>query len=274
MTFRAVPHPRRFWLWLGVAGGGLVLAGVFLLLARADFSPRVYVGWLVWGAALILFAMYAYRVWALDRLRYTVTRDALRIRWGVSTFVVPMAEVGAVRNGRVEGAPDGGAWWRWPALYVGRDEAQPREWILFSTCPPEQTVYLCGPRLCVGLSPQDSARFVEAINRRRALGPNRSLAIGWEHPRVVRWRLWQDSWALAGLLVSLVMVILLWGEAAMRPEFPRMMRLARLGTLLLLLNWAWGALLYVRERVLALALWWGGSLVLVILLLGLWMGGV
>ena len=270
MTFPALPIPRRGALWAILVGGWGLLGGAALFLTRQPFSFPTYLGGLAVLAFLILWAMCTYRALALTRLRYAVDRDALRVRWGWSTFVVPMGAIREVyKPGRL--TPERSSpWWRWPALHVWAHREGGRTWYLFGTRPPSDLWFFCGAGFCVGISPADGERLLREVNRRRALGVNRHVPLGWVHPRVARWRFWQDTYALLGWLAGLVFLLLLWGEAARRAELPTPLRMAELGTFLLGVDWLLGLVLYRRERLAALALWWAGSSVLAVLLLGLW----
>ncbi len=270
MTFSSLPHRQRGNLWTALVTGWMVIAAIVFFLARQPFSLVTYLGWLMVVAFLAIWGLCTYRAFALERLQYSLDRDALRVRWGWSTFVIPMQEIRHVhRPGNLRGIPLS-PWWHWPARHVWIRQTDGRAWYLFGTRPPEQMWFFCGDDFCVGISPADGEGLLRELNRRRALGVNRALARGWRHPRVARWRFWQDGYALAGWLAGVLFLVLLWGEAARRAELSRPLRLAELGTFTLMVDWLLGAVLYRRERPAALALWWAGSALLATLILGLW----
>ncbi len=270
MTFRALPAQHRGNLWTTIVAGWVVLLLVVVFLTQQPFSLPVYLGWLAVLAALVAWGIATYRAVALMRLQYTVDRDALRVRWGWSTFVVPMSEIREVyRPGRLSDIP-APPWWRWPALHVWARAEGERVWYMFGTRDVSNLWFFCGPGFCVGISPTDGEALLKEVNRRRALGANRRLTLGWEHPRVARWRFWQDTYALLGWLAGFVFLAFLWGEAARRAELPTPRRLAELGTLLLAVDWLLGLAFYRRERLASLILWWTGGGMLAVLLIGLW----
>ncbi len=270
MTFAAVPAPHRYrWVvFLALIGGGVLLGGWFVV--QQPFSLFTYLLGLGVVVLALTLAYLFYRLLALALLRYEVDRDALRVRWGWSTFVVPMHEIQAVYPpGRLQPLPSS-PWWTWPARHVWTRDVEGRTWYMFGTQPPEHMWLFWGQDFCLGISPRDGERMLREVNRRRALGVNRRLRRGWQRPGLARWRFWSDTYALLGWLAGLVFLLLLWGEVARRAELLTPWRLAQLGTLLLGIDWVLGLLLYRRERLAALALWWAGSALLVVLLLGLW----
>lgn len=270
MTFPALPARHRGFLWTALFVGWIVLLLSAVFLVRQPFSFPSYLGWLGVLFLSILWGIFTYRAAALMRLQYTVDRDALRVRWGWSTFVVPMGEITEVYPpGRLSDLPPS-PWWRWPAPHVWSRAEGDRAWYMFGTRAASELWFFCGSGFCVGISPIDGEALLKEVNRRRALGVNRRLTLGWQHPRVVRWRFWQDTYTLLGGLAGLVFLALLWGEAARRSALPTPQRIAGLGSLLLIVDWLLGLALYRRERLATLILWWAGSAVLAVLLLGLW----
>lgn len=270
MTFRPLPPLKRFYDWGALVAGWLVLFLLVTLWSQRPFSFTTYIGWLALIALGIVWGLLTYRAVALARMRYSVDRNALRVRWGWSTLVVPMPEIIEVhRPGSVE-PPSSASWWRWPAPHVWRRKDGERTWYAFATRPLSEAWIFCGADVCLAISPEDGEALLREVNRRRALGANRRLALGWEHPRLARWRIWQDTYALLGWLAGVVFLVLIWGEAARRADLPTPQRLAELSTLVLAVDWILGLIAYRRERLAALLLWWTGSVVLAVLLIGLW----
>ncbi len=272
MTFPATRPPRwRIWgtgvmcLWLGWAAGWGVLGSL-------PFSLSAYLAWLAWSVAGAGLLVVTYRLWALLRLRYTVTRDGITVHWGWSAFFVPMHALQDVRSGPKVNLHK--RWWRWPALYVGHMRVRARDIYGFGTLPWDEALSLCGPRVCVVLTPADRAAFLTALNQRRRLGPTRNRPLGWSHPAFFRWSLWRDAPALGALVGLIVLLLVLWGEVAARGVAPGSHRMLTLATLMTLGDGLLGGGLYPRHRWAALLLWWGGVTIVGILLLALWTGGL
>ena len=268
--FPSRPFPHRRYMWAGVLLFWPLLIAFALWWARRPFSLITYLGWLFFGVMFIGGIWYTYRVWALERLAYSVNRDGVYIRWGGATFVLPMRYIEDVFHGLPQGEGPVPSRWMWPAIFTWFGEHGGKRWYIFASAPWSHVLFLCGQDVCVGLSPRDEAAFIRAVNERRQLGPNRDLSLGWRLPLVARWRIWQDSVALVAWASGIILLTLLWGEAAIRLDMPRILWMARLGSFVYLVDWILGIFLYRRERLAGVILWWGGSAVLALLLIGLW----
>ncbi len=270
ITFKPLSPLRSGYVRAALIVGWLLLLFAISLWVKRPFSFITYLGGLVLLGLVVLWGVVTYRALALKRLAYTIDRNALRVRWGWSTLVVPMPDITHVyRPGKVQ-SPRAFAWWRWPAPHVWTYAEEGRTWYFLATRAPDDLWFFCGDDFCVGLSPEDGEALVREVNRRRALGPSQRLRFGWVPPRPARWRIWQDVYALLGWLGGVVFLVLIWGEAARRADLPTPRRLAELATLVFAADWLLGMIAYRRERLAALLLWWGGSIVLAVLLIGLW----
>jgi len=272
MTFDALPARYQKWAWLGFLGASTVAVAGGLLLVHQSLTLLTYTAWIAWGLWVLGVVFYGYRLWALHRLAYHVNRDGVYVRWGHSTFVLPMAEMHSVHPPGEKPLDFPARWWRWPALYVGEELASGRRVRCFATVPVDQQWLLCGDTACLGVSPRDGQRLLLEMNRRRGLGPNRSLASGWRRPRLWRWRFWEDGTAVLSLLANALVLVLLWGEATARGREGQAQLLVGMTTLLVGLNVLLGILFYRRHRFLTLILWSSAVIVQLIILLRFWVG--
>lgn len=271
LKFDPLPAKNRGLLWGGVVLGAGVLIALGWYTVHRPFSFTAYLLGLGWFLLAVLWVVYTYRVWALERLRYEVDRNGLYVRWGWATFTLPMPMMEEVHPpGLSLSLPQ--RWWQWPASYVGRWDVGEKKLFLFSSRPVEEMWFFCGPQVCVGVSPQDGQGLVKALNDRRRLGLTREHTLGWRYPSLLQHAFWQDTVALIALASGLLLLIALWGEVASRSMYPILRRTATVATLLLLGDWLLGWSLYRRERVLALTLWWTGSALLLVFLIHLWTG--
>ena len=268
------PHPldHRGRLWaLALAWGGILLLAAFWLLHQ-PFSIGTYVGGLLIGVGAVAWGVVLYRLWAISRLRYRVDRNGLHIPWGATTFVLPMRSITDVHPPGTLPLRLARAWWRWPAPYVGQWTIDGRPLYVFATRPFAAMWFLCSPNACVGITPKDGDALLAALDRRRRLGPTRELPMEWVYPRLIRFSLWQDTTALTALISGALLLLLLWGEVAIRTPMIGVLQVARVVTLLLLGDILLGAFFYTRERVLALTLWWTGVFIVATFLVHLWVG--
>lgn len=264
------PQPSFWAKWIAaltVAWGLWLLGGRWLL--GQPLRLPVYLAALVWMGLGVALGVSTYHTWALSRLRYTVTRDGITVRWGWNALFVPMGALEATGHD-LPSLPR--VWWRWPAIHVGQRMWQGRQVFCFVSRPEGDLCFLQGPEVGLLLSPPDSRKFVDAINQRRALGPNRPQVATWLQPRWASWPLWSDPTALLALAAIGVMALVFWSEVARRAGMGRLQLIAQLTTFLVFLNVGIGLLLHARERLATLLLWWGSAGLLFLLFIGLWTG--
>lgn len=165
-----------------------------------------------------LLAWLAYWLWGYFSLSYSLSRDALVIRWAASRQVVPMGAITHLIAGREYAAKLRGL--RWPGYEVGRstvalDDGSGRDTLVYATTPPSGQLLVVTPHLAYAISPADPAAFVEEFKVRRRLGPVQQPEQETVQPRWAQLTLWRD-WlalrlvALAIGLNALAFAWLLW----------------------------------------------------------------
>lgn len=253
-----------FMIW-GISQMGISIAGFFLLLLLAG--------------SLIVFVLFGYWLYGLLWSGFHADRNALVIRWGAMTQVVPMESITAVLSGeqakgitRFRGA-------LWPGLRVGYGEIEDiGPTLFFATGSLRSQVILITPALAYALSPDDPEAFLGALRQRLSMGPTQSVEQVSQQPAFLTWRLWNDRLGLALLASALVLLVALFGYISLRyPSLADLQPLhfdsagqpdrwgARLqvftlpfiGLLALIANSGLGFLLYDRERSAAYLLWSG-----------------
>ena len=80
------------------------------------------------------------------------------------------------------------------------------------------------------------------------------------------------SYARFGVFFGALLLVVLWGEVSIRAPLIGVQQVAQVVTLLVLGDWVLGAMLYRRERLAALVLWWTGALMVAAFLVHLWVG--
>lgn len=251
-------------IW-GIGQTGISLAGFFLSLLI-----------LVSGLALALLIFWLYGLlWS----SFHVDRNALVVRWGAMTQVVPMESVtGALSGDQVKGiAIFRGP--RWPGLRVGYGELEEiGPTLFFTTGSLRRQVILTTPVMAYALSPSDSIAFLEAVRTRLRMGPTQSVEQVSRQPAIFTWSLWSDRPGLALLASALILLVVLFGYISVRypslTEFQplhfdasgqpdrwgtriQVFTLPFIGLMALIANSGLGFLLYERERPAAYLLWSG-----------------
>lgn len=272
--------------WLGLASGMalvllvLITDGVMIWgISQAGISLVAFFLLLLVIVSLLPLLLLSYWLYGLISSSFHVDRNALVIRWGATTQVVPMQSVTGVLSGdqakritRFRGA-------LWPGLRSGYGEIEEiGPALFFATGPLRRQVILTTPTLAYALSPADPAAFVEVVRHRLSMGPTQSVDQVSQQPEFLTWSLWGDRLGLALLVSALVLLIALFGyislrypsladlqplhfDAAGQPDRwgtrTQVFTLPFIGLLALVANGGLGFLLYQRERLASYLLWSG-----------------
>jgi len=267
-----------FMLW-GVSQYGVSLTSFFLLLMVAG--------------TLFVLALLGYWLYGLIGANFYLDRNALIVRWGATTQVVPMQSVTGVLSGqdleritRFRGA-------RWPGMRVGYGEIEDiGPTLFFTTTPLHRQVVLTTSALAYALSPSDAEAFIETTRQRLSMGPTQSVEQASRQPDFLTWSFWSDRLGLTLLGSALVLLIALFGYISMRYDSladlqplhfdaagqpdrwgtrVQVFTLPFIGLLALIANGGLGFLLYERERT-ATYLLWSGAIVVQVLVWGAILG--
>jgi hypothetical protein len=267
-----------FMIW-GISQYGVSLTSFFLLLMVAG--------------TLFVLGLLGYWLYGLIGANFYLDRNALIVRWGATTQVIPMQSVTGVLNGqdleritRFRGA-------RWPGMRVGYGEIEDiGPTLFFSTVPLHHQVVLTTSALAYALSPTDVTAFIETMRQRMSMGPTQSVEQASRQPGFLTWSFWSDRLGLALLGGALALLIVLFGYISMRyasladlqplhfdaagqPDRwgtrIQVFTLPFIGLLALIANGGLGFLLYERERT-ASYLLWSGAIVVQVLVWGAILG--
>jgi hypothetical protein len=272
--------------WLGLASGIalilLVLAFDALIIWGISQVGISLVGFILFSlilASLFVLLLLVYWLYGLLWSGFYVDRNALVIRWGATTQVVPLESATAVLSGdqakgivRFRGP-------LWPGLRVGYGEIEELgPALFFATGPLHRQVILMTPALAYAISPADPTAFMETIRQRMRMGPTQSVEQVSQHPAILTWSFWSDRLGLALLTAALGLLFALVGYISLRyPSLSdlqplhfdsaglpdrwgtraQVFTLPFIGLLTLIANGGLGFLLYERERPAAYLLWSG-----------------
>jgi hypothetical protein len=272
--------------WLGLTGGMALVLLVLTLdglmiwgISQMGISLPAFVLLLLLVGSLLILILLGYWLYGLLWSGYHVDRNAVVIRWGATTQVVPMESVTAVLSGdRVKGITNFRGP-RWPGLRVGYgniEEIGPT--LFFTSGSVRRQVVLTTPALAYALSPADPEAFMETLRQRLSMGPTQSVEQVSRQPALFTWSFWSDRVGLALLVSALVLLVALFGYIALRyPSLAdlqplhfdsagqpdrwgtraQVFTLPFIGLLALIANGGLGFLLYERQRPAAYLLWSG-----------------
>jgi hypothetical protein len=272
--------------WLGLVSGVALLTLIFFLdglmiwgISQSGISLAAFFLSLLVIGSLFLLALLVYWLYGLVQSSFHVDRNALVIRWGAVTQVVPMENVTGVlsadevkRINRFRGA-------LWPGLRVGYGEIEGvGPTLFFATRPLARQVILITPALAYALSPADPTAFVEVVRQRLNMGPSQSVEQVSRQPGFLTWSFWKDRLGLALLASAVLLLTTLFGYISLRyPSLAdlqplhfdvlgqpdrwgtraQVFTLPFIGLLALIANGGVGFLLYHRERPASYLLWSG-----------------
>ncbi len=210
MSFKPISSADRWYGLLLVAGLVLAVIGLIKLVLSRPVDGLSFVLSLLALSSVALIGYISYRTIGAFSLHYWVDRNAVTLVWGVTRQVIPVGQIRQIVTGANTAATTPPRPWHWPCPYRRR-LVSPELGIInaYATQPLGEQVILVTAGESYGLSPQDSEKFISALQERFALGPARVMMLELQRPPVWTWPLWRDRAALflvgAGLLGVLVM---------------------------------------------------------------------
>jgi hypothetical protein len=248
-------------------------------MSELGISLPAFLLFLLLIGSFFVLALLGYWMYGLFSSSFNLDRNALVIRWGATTQVVPMGNVTGVLDGA---QAKGIAHFRgalWPGLRVGYgeiDEIGPT--LFFATGALQNQVILTTSALSYALSPADKDTFIETVRQRLSMGPTQAVEQASRQPTLLTLDFWQDRLGLALLIGAIVLLVALFGYLSFRyPSLAetqplhfdangepdrwgtrlQLFTLPFIGLLALVANSGLGFLLYRRERAAAYLLWSG-----------------
>jgi hypothetical protein len=155
-----------------------VVTSILGITGRADLPLPDAVLWVVFAVAILAVALFAFLVWAYLSITYQFEAGTLRIRWGLWSDEIPLAEVDSISPlTEVAGADHGGWQPFWPGYYVGKRHTPAGTVQVVSTLQPRRQVLISvsdGRRFAI--SPERPLLFMEEFERRQNLPERREGA--------------------------------------------------------------------------------------------------
>ena len=249
-----------FWLVFHTPVG--LLFTIYILVALGTFVPVPVLG---------------YRVYALMRGNYFLSRDNLRLVWGLRIEDVPLADVEWVRPLHAMPLPVTLPWLRLPGSVLGVTHHPELGKIEFMASEKETLLLVATARRTFAISPADPAAFIAAFQRAIEMGslrhaeahsqyPSFVIGVAWEN-LFIRY-LWLAGAVLnVGLLIWVTLVapgiphISLGFTSATTPQpavpGPQLILLPILSIMLFAVGWLAGLFFYRNneQRILALLVW-------------------
>lgn len=286
--------PRRRGLMthliLMAALGGIAVLGV-LQLSRAAVGLTFILYLLLVIAACAPLPFLAYRLYALMRAGYTLTRDNLSLHWGLRVETLPLSDVEWVRPAGDLTEPLNLPAVRLPGGVLGTRRHPDLGPVEFLASEPERLLLIATARRVFAISPEDPAGFTANFQRFIELGslapassrseyPSFIVAQAWERP-LARY-LWLSSVFLniglavwSGLLAPALERVPLGFDPQGLPlgivPGVQLMILPLISVGASLAGWLFGLYFYrdPKQHVLAFALWIASALTPLLFLIAL-----
>ena len=270
--------PRALGLMVGAVLIALAL-GISALLVLGTLDQPF--GLLTLGTSMVtvtclgVAAVFGYWTYALAMLSYSLDRNGLVIRWGLTQQIIPLGAIDRLVPGTAVGVPrvEGVSWM---GYHVGRAEIQRIGDVLFYSThqTPEQVLYVMTTERNYAISVPDPAAFARQIQVRQDLGPTAEVTHHVERSLSSVQGFWGDHTgrvlAIAAIGVCVVGWLALVFQYGALPEtvhvfFPPseiaplsdtnakniLIAVPRAGSIVLAINLAAGVLMYAWDRTVA-----------------------
>jgi hypothetical protein len=219
----------------------------------------------------------AYRAYALTRANYLLSRDNLRLVWGLRVEDIPVTDVEWVRPVAGQTPPLALPFFRLPGGILGVTRQRELGRVEFLAAETNTLLLVATAKKVFAISPANPAAFVTAFQKAIEMGSLANLEPHSQYPTFVVARAWESPltrfvW-LAGAFLNIG--LLLWvtalapglarvalgftPEGLPQPPVPgaQLILLPILSAILFIVSWLTGLFLYRRndQRILAVVIW-------------------
>jgi hypothetical protein len=267
---------------LGLMVGAVLIAwavGIAALLMLGTLGQPF--GLLTLGTSLVIAtclgvaAVFAYWTYSLATLSYSLDRNGLVIRWGITRQVIPLGAIERLVPGTSVGVPSVQGV-SWMGYHIGHAEIARIGNVLFYSThqTPEQVLYVMTTERNYAISVPDPAAFARQIQVRQDLGPTAEVTHHVERTLSSMQGFWSDrmGWALGGTAIAMCAIswlalVLQYGDLpeTVRVFFPPaevnplsetnakdiLISVPRAATVVLAINLVAGVLMYAWDRTVA-----------------------
>jgi Bacterial PH domain/Domain of unknown function (DUF1648) len=283
-------HKLGTYVTLGIIGW-LIIFDVLLIWigTQLPVTGLTFIIGLIVLVSLPVYAILWYWLMGLRTSKYTLDRNVLTITWGPIQQVIPMDVIGRIVPGTEIAGPIHTIGAYWPGLWVGHGQVKGLGLALFYATTVSRAEALCvvTPGLIYVISPAEQAKFLEAFNQRKAMGPTQEVEQTSRRPEFFDWPLWSDRLAqglvgLAALALVLLFGFLAWRFQALPDSVPlhyssaglpdrlgsraQLFILPFIGLLTLVANSSLGGIAYHRKERFGAYLLWAGALLVQVML--------
>lgn len=243
----------------------LLMAAILFLLIYGSMSVQGWLSIIFIGVGLILLiplALAIYRIITIATTVYSLSRDALEVKWGLRRELIPLTEITWVYPVSDFETPLPLGFTLIRGSYYGETSIKGLGKTLFVATSPEQMVLIKLSDAYLVISPEDKLAFTEKHKQLSQLGSLLSIQPESENLRMLWRRVMDDRVAkrlLLGAAISFLVLLLstaiivgllqqvVWVSMETVPS-SRLFLLALIGLFFSILNTLTGLFLYLQER--------------------------
>lgn len=204
-------HLAAVVVLLGLSGLGL------WQVIRAGLGPSFLMALVLLLLIIGLVTLLLYRVYALYRARYYLSREGIALRWGLRSEDIPIDQILWLGMASDLDAPLPLPVLRWPGAVLGRRQAPAappfieNQAIEFLAANTRDLVIILTPERVFAITPQESRQFVEEYDHLVELGAIETIPARSVFPAFLLALVWQSPSArlliVANLALSLLLLI-------------------------------------------------------------------
>jgi len=274
-TFLVLALISALAVWQAVESAVSVMLTVFILVAAVTFFPLPFL---------------AYRTYALIWGNYALSRDSLRLQWGLRVDEIPLSNVEWVRPARDLASPLKLPVIRLPGSVLGVRRHPDLGTVEFLASDASNLLLVATSKRVFAISPADPVAFIQNFARSIEMGSLSPMPAHSVYPSFVMIDAWQSPlvryfW-ISGLLLNIGLLVWVSLLAPTLPDIPlgftptgaplepvaglQLILLPVISFFLFLTGWVAGLFFYRRlqQKVLSFILWGSGTLTALLFLIG------
>ena len=205
------PIRRRGLFLLGVIVFISLSASITLfILALQEQYGAYFVLFLIVSLLLLLPAFFMmYRLYALIRAEYRVSREGVLLQWGLRREEIPLNDIDWVRLASETEVDLGVPPLTFPGAILGNVHSDELGDVEYMASDIESLMLISTPHKTYAISPADAAAFLDCFRRSFEMGSLAPLQSTSVLPATYLRTVWSDRWARAFVLAGFILTLLL-----------------------------------------------------------------
>jgi len=162
---------------------------------------------LIFLVSLAFLPNLIYRMFALQRARYTLARDGISLYWGLRREEIPIDMVNWVRAADNAGLSHAKPFIRLPGAVLGVRAVSGDKPVEYLASRSTQLVMIATPKRVYAISPADQSEFLNTYRKLAEFGSLAPIKYASEYPTSLLSSVWTDLPARILLIISALMLI-------------------------------------------------------------------